>query len=199
MKLLHIQSGIFGDHSQSNALSNQFIDVLREQDSHLEVVTRDLVASPIPHLDAEIITALSTASGERNEAQQQIVDFSDQLIEEIVQADAIVLGVPMYNFGVPSQLKAYFDQIARAGVTFKYTETGPVGLLEDKPVYVLAARGGLHKDQPTDSQTGFLKTILGFVGLQNVQIIYAEGLNMGDAAKAEALQQAEQAMKKAVA
>jgi len=116
-----------------------------------------------------------------------------------VQADAIVLGVPMYNFGVPSQLKAYFDQIARAGVTFKYTETGPVGLLEDKPVYVLAARGGLHKDQPTDSQTGFLKTILGFVGLQNVQIIYAEGLNMGDAAKAEALQQAEQAMKKAVA
>jgi FMN-dependent NADH-azoreductase len=98
----------------------------------------------------------------------------------------------MYNFGVPSQLKAYFDQLARAGVTFKYTDKGPVGLLEDKPVYVLAARGGIHKGQYSDSQTAFIKTFFNFLGLEDVKFIYAEGLNMGDDVKDQAINIAKQ-------
>jgi FMN-dependent NADH-azoreductase len=105
--------------------------------------------------------------------------------------DAIVLGVPMYNFGVPVQLKAWIDAIARAGVTFRYTENGPEGLLKGKTVYVALARGGLYRDTPKDSQVPYLKTVLGFLGLTDVRFIYAEGLNMGPEAAAKGFAQAE--------
>ncbi|MFY0702211.1 MAG: NAD(P)H-dependent oxidoreductase, partial [Bermanella sp.] len=108
-------------------------------------------------------------------------------------------GLPMYNFNVPSQLKAYMDQVARAGITFKYTETGPQGLLADKPVYVIAARGGFHQGQETDTQTGFVKTFFAFLGINNVQFIYAEGVNMGDEAKASAYSAAKDAISKTFA
>ena len=116
------------------------------------------------------------------------------LISEVVDADVIVMGVPMYNFGVPSVLKAYFDHIARAGITFRYTASGPVGLLEDRPVYILAARGGLYAGTPNDSQTPFIRSFLGFIGLKDVHFVYAEGLNMGDDKKENSLQEAGRAI-----
>ena len=105
--------------------------------------------------------------------------------------DAIALGLPMYNFGIPSGLKAYFDHIARAGVTFKYTENGPVGLLTGKKVYVFAARGGMYAGTAKDSQTTYVRDFLGFIGITDVEFVYAEGLNMGEAAKISALGQAQ--------
>lgn len=185
--LLQINSGIFSDHSQSTSLANNFAEQFLQKNSGSEVIVRDLINEPVAHLDASIVMAFAADADERTPEQKHIVAQSDALIAEIEAADAIVLGVPMYNFSIPSQLKAYFDQLARAGVSFQYTETGPKGLLKDKPVFVLAARGGIHKDQPSDSQSSFVKTFFGFLGLHNVQFIYAEGLNMGDEAKAQAI------------
>jgi FMN-dependent NADH-azoreductase len=179
MKVLQINSGVFGDDSQSTSLASSFIEKLKLANSNLEITLRDVIAQPIPHLDANILSAFMTAEADRTEPQKYLAALSDQLISEIKQADCIVLGLPMYNFGIPSQLKAYFDQLARAGITFKYTETGPLGLLDDIPVYILAARGGIHKGQASDSQTDFITTFFSFIGMNNVQFIYAEGLNMG--------------------
>jgi FMN-dependent NADH-azoreductase len=199
MKLLQILSGIFGDHSQSTALAQQLTASWQQKHPEGEVVVRDLIADPVPHLDANIVMAFGTPEADRNSEQQVLVGKSDELIQELSDADAVVIGVPMYNFAVPTQLKAYFDQLARAGVTFQYTETGPVGMLKDKPVYVMAARGGMHKGQPTDSQTDFIKTFLGFIGLHDVRFVYAEGVNMGDDAKESALHQAKKEIELALA
>lgn len=181
--LLHIQSSIFGNNGQSSQLAAKFIDSWKLNNPEGDVIVRDLVANELPHLNGEIVGALMTPQDERSEDQQGVVNVSDQLIEEIQQADTLVVGVPMYNFGIPSQMKAYFDLLARAGVTFKYTDTGPVGLLEDKPVYVFATRGGLYKDSGADFQIPFVKQFFGFIGLKQVEVIYAEGLNMGDHAE----------------
>jgi FMN-dependent NADH-azoreductase len=197
--LLQINSGIFGDHSNSTTLANEFTSQYLAQHPATQVVVRDLVSQPIPHLDASTIGAFASTEEDRTPEQQALLDFSQNLIDELSAAEAVVLGLPMYNFNVPSQLKAYMDQVARAGVTFKYTETGPEGLLADKPVYVIAARGGFHQGQPSDTQTGFIKTFFGFIGLNNVQFIYAEGVNMGDDAKAAAYSAAKDAMSKAFA
>lgn len=199
MKLLKLTSGLFGDNSQSTQLANHFVERLQSVNSDLQLTNRDLISEPIPHLDASIISAFMSEPSERTSEQTDIVNFSNALIEEIKQADTIVLGLPMYNFGVPSQLKAYFDQLARAGVTFKYTDTGPVGLLEDKPVYVLAARGGLHQGLASDSQTGFIKTMFQFLGLKNVNIIYAEGLNMGESTHSQAIEAAHKMIESEIA
>lgn len=127
------------------------------------------------------------------------MDYSDILIKEIREADILVFGVPMYNFGIPSTLKAYFDHIARAGVTFRYTDQGPEGLIDDRPVYILAARGGLYAGTANDTQTPYLRTFLGFLGLKDLRFIYAEGLNMGEAQKAQALSRARQELTSAIA
>lgn len=177
--LLQINSSIFGDNGNSSTLAREFVQHWQANDPHGKVILRDLATESVPHLDANRVGALFSPLESRTEAQQAIVDYSDQIIAEITAADVIVIGVPMYNFGIPSTLKAYFDHIARAGVTFKYTETGPVGLLADKPVYIIATRGGIYKDQPTDTQSPFLTTFLNFIGLKDVRFIYAEGLNMG--------------------
>jgi FMN-dependent NADH-azoreductase len=177
--LLQINSSLFGDNGNSSVLSQEFVQRWRAQNPTGEVIVRDFSKEDVPHLDATRVQALFTPAENRTPEQQAVVDYSDKIIAEIQAADVIVIGVPLYNFGVPSTLKAYFDHIARAGVTFKYTETGPVGLLENKPVYVIATRGGVHKGQPTDTQSQFLSNFLGFVGLKDVHFIYAEGLNMG--------------------
>ena len=129
-------------------------------------MVRDVAAAePVPHLNAERFGAFITKPEERSAAQHAVVAYSDALIDELKQADVIVLGLPMYNFGVPSQLKAYFDHIARAGVTFKYTDKGPVGLLTGKKVYVFAARGGLYAGTPLDTQTSYVRDFLRFLGI----------------------------------
>lgn len=195
--LLQINSSLFGDKGNSSLLSQEFVQNWKQQNPAGKVVVRDFAKEDVPHLNAERVQALFTPADKRTAEQQAVVDYSDQLIAEIQAADAIVIGVPLYNFGVPSTLKAYFDHIARAGVTFKYTETGPVGLLTDKPVYVIATRGGVHKGQPSDSQTQFLTTLLNFLGLKNLHFIYAEGLNMG-ALKDTALTQAKETIQQEI-
>lgn len=134
-------------------------------------------------------------SEERTPEQQAVAGFSDALIDELKAADVIVLGLPMYNFGVPSTLKAYFDHVARAGATFRYTENGlPQGLLAGKKAYVFATRGGLHAGTPLDTQTGYVRDFLRFLGIEDVEFVYAEGLAMGDTAKADALAKAQRAI-----
>lgn len=188
--LLQINSSLFSDHGNSSALSNEFVQNWLAKHPNGKVVVRDLAKKPIPHLDSTVVSAFFTPAESRTAEQQTLVDFSDSLIAELNTADAVVIGVPLYNFGVPSTLKAYFDQLARAGVTFKYTETGPVGLLQDKPVHIVAARGGFYAGSPADTQTVFLSTFLNFLGLKSVNYIYAEGLNLGDDSKTKALSNA---------
>jgi len=192
--LLQINSSLFGENGNSSQLTREFVQRWKAQHPTGEVIVHDFASEQIPHLDAPRVQALFSPAEGRTREQQAVVDYSDKLIDEVKAASAIVIGVPLYNFGVPSTLKAYFDHLARAGVTFKYTETGPVGLLEDKPVYVIATRGGVHQGQPSDTQSQFLKNFLGFIGLKDVHIIYAEGLNMGkkDQAFASAKSEIEQ-------
>lgn len=198
MKVLFLSNGIFGDNSNSNRLAGNIVEKLQAKGS-VELVERDLVNSQLPMLDAGVITALNTPAEERNSDQDAIVSLSDTLIDELRSADAVVLSLPMYNFGVPSQLKAWVDLVARAGVTFAYTENGPQGLLQDKPVYVATARGGYHKGNVTDAQTGFIHTIFGFFGMSDVRFVYAEGLNISEESKAQALAQAGAAIEEALA
>jgi FMN-dependent NADH-azoreductase len=148
--------------------------------------------TPHPVLDEAALGALFIPAEQRTPEQAARVALDDALIAEIQAHDTIVLGVPMYNFGVPVQLKAWIDAIARAGTTFRYTATGPEGLLTGKTVYVALARGGLYRDTPNDSQVPYLKAVLGFLGLTDLRFIYAEGLNMGPEAAAKGFAQAEQ-------
>ena len=128
--------------------------------------------------------------GERSRTQDDVVAYSDALIAELKRADVIVLGLPMYNFGVPSQLKSYFDHIARAGETFRYTANGPVGLLGGKKAYVFAARGGLYAGTALDTQTSYVRDFLRFVGIADVEFVYAEGLAISPESKAAGLARA---------
>jgi FMN-dependent NADH-azoreductase len=175
--LLQINASINNGNGQSSQLAKQFVAAFHEGRPDARIVVRDVAAAdPVPHLNAERFGAFITKSDERSAAQHAVVAYSDALIDELKQADVIVLGLPMYNFGVPSQLKAYFDHIARAGVTFKYTDKGPVGLLTGKKVYVFAARGGLYAGTPLDTQTGYVRDFLRFLGITDVEFVYAEGL-----------------------
>lgn len=179
--LLQINSSLFGDNGNSSTLSNEFVQNWLAKHPHGKVVVRDLAKEAVPHLDAARVSAFFTPAESRSAEQQTYVDYSDSLINELKAADAVVIGVPLYNFGIPSTLKAYFDQLARAGVTFSYTEAGPVGLIADKPVHIIAARGGFYQGKPADTQTGYLNTFLNFLGLQSIHYIYAEGLNIASA------------------
>jgi FMN-dependent NADH-azoreductase len=174
MKILQIKSSVFNGNGQSSRLANEFVALLQEQHPGAEVLERDLVADPVPHLDGAHVGAFFAKPEERSAEQKAIVAYSDALIAELRRADVLVLGLPMYNFGVPSQLKAWFDHLARAGETFKYTEKGPVGLITGKKAYVFAARGGLYGD--THSQSEFVRQFLGFIGITDVELVYAEGL-----------------------
>jgi FMN-dependent NADH-azoreductase len=188
--LLQIRTSLFSNQGQSSQLADQF--VARWQAAHPDgtVLTRDLADAPIPHLTAERFGAFTTAPEARSAEQAQVVAESDALIDELRAADLIVLGLPLYNFGIPSTLKAYFDHVARAGVTFRYTENGPVGLLGGRQVRVFAARGGLYAGTALDTQTDYVRNFLGFLGLTDVQFVYAEGLAMGEARRNDALAQA---------
>ena len=190
MNILVIKSSVFGDNGNSSALVNTKVEQLKAANPGATVVVRDLSAQPIPHLDGERVGAFFTPAEERTAEQQQGDDFSLTLIEELKAADHVVLGLPMYNFGIPSQLKSWIDHVARAGITFRYTENGPQGLLDDKPVTVLAARGGLYAGTDNDTVTPYIKLFFGFVGITSVELVYAEGLNMGDEAKENAMKEA---------
>lgn len=194
MNILELKSSIYMDGGQSSVLADEFIALRIAADPTTKVVVRDLARQPIPHIDADRFKAFTTAVAERDAAQRQIVEFSDTLINELRDADVIVIGLPMYNFGIPSTLKAYFDHIARAGQTFRYTEKGPVGLLTGKRAIIFAARGGLYAGTSLDSETMYMRTFLGFLGITDVEFVYAEGLAMGDAPRQGSLARARNAL-----
>lgn len=198
-QILHIDSSVFGEQGQSSQLAAQFARTLRANhpDSHYR--HRDLNANPIPHLSGERFSAFTTAPEARSAAQKAIVAESDALITELRDANVLVLGMPLYNLGVPSTFKAWIDHVARAGETFRYTESGPEGLLDDKKVYVFAARGGRYQETVLDTQTPYLRHILGLLGLRDIEFIYAEGLNMSGDAPAKSLAQARQQLNSAAA
>jgi FMN-dependent NADH-azoreductase len=189
--LLQINASLNHDNGQSSQLANQFVAAFHERRPEAKIVVRNVAAAdPVPHLNAERFGAFITKPEARSAAQRAVVAYSDILIDELKQADVIVLGLPMYNFGVPSQLKAYFDHIARVGVTFKYTEKGPVGLLAGKKVYVFAARGGVYAGTPLDTQTSYVRDFLRFLGMADVEFVYAEGLAISSESKEAGLAKA---------
>ena len=182
--VLVLKSSILADNSQTNQLSNYFVSKLAGKN----VVIRDLAANPLPHFDATAATALR---GQPTSAEENaLLALSDELVAEIKNADTLIINAPMYNFHIPTQLKSYFDFIARPRVTFQYSEKGPEGLLKGKKAVVLVAFGGFHQNQPTDLVTSYMKAILGFVGITNVQFVYAEGVGFGPEAAEKAQAQA---------
>jgi FMN-dependent NADH-azoreductase len=189
--LLQLNSSIFSDAGQSTRLADAFITGRKAIEPGLKVVVRDLAKDPVPHLTADGFQGFLAKPEARTPAQAQVVAYSDALIDEIKRADTIVLGLPMYNFAVPSTLKAYFDHIARAGVTFKYTDKGAVGLLTGKKAYVFAARGGVYLGTTADTQTAYVRDFLAFLGITDVEFVYAEGLAMGEAPRKAALEKAD--------
>ncbi|WNJ97569.1 FMN-dependent NADH-azoreductase [Vibrio ruber] len=188
--VLALKSSILGEYSQSSKL----LDAYLEKFGDAQVTLRDLAANPLPVLDFSVATALRAAE-DLSDEQQAVVNLSDQLIAEIKAADTIVIAAPMYNFTIPTQLKNWFDLIARAGVTFQYTETGVQGLLENKKVVVITTRGGIHQGSATDNVTPYLKTILGFIGLTDIEFAYAEALNMGEESAAQGIAAAKDQLK----
>lgn len=183
--LLYVRTSLYGVQGASSQLAERFVADWQASNPGGHVIVRDLAADPAPHLTAERFQAFSTALENRTPEQRAIVDYSDALIDELRTADTIVFAVPMYNFSVPSTLRAYFDHIARAGITFRYTSAGPEGLLKGRRTYVFATRGGLYPDG-ADTQTPYLRQFLGFIGLVP-EFVYAEGLALGEESRRQSL------------
>jgi FMN-dependent NADH-azoreductase len=199
MNILQINSSARRDASHSTALASKLVARLREVDPESSVTVRDLAVTPHPVLDEDVLNALFTPEAQRTPAQSERVSLDDALIAEIEAADVVVLGVPMYNFGVPAQLKNWIDAISRAQVTFRYTANGPEGLLKGKKVYVALTRGGKYRNTPADTQVPYLKTVLAFLGMTDVHFVYAEGLAMGPDAERTGLAAAHAQIEVAVA
>ena len=183
MTTLQINTSLFGAGGQSTLLAEEFVSRRGGK-----VIVRDLAKEPVPHLSAERFAAFLAKPQARTPEQQALVAYSDRLIAELKEADTIVIGLPMYNFGVPSTLRAYLDHVARAGVTFKYTDKGPVGLLAGKKAYVFVTRGGVYGSEHI--HTTYVRDILAFVGITDVEFIYAEGLAISSASKETSLAKA---------
>lgn len=188
--LLQINSSLLGGEGNSSRLADAFVAGWQARNPKGRVRKLDLGAQPVPHFDGARLQALMTPPEQRSAEQQALVDYADGLIAELRAADVLVIGLPLYNFGTPSALKAYFDHVARAGVTFRYTANGPVGLLPDRPTYVFAARGGHYVGTGSDVQSGFIRTLLNFIGIRRIEFVYAEGLNIDADTRAASLARA---------
>jgi FMN-dependent NADH-azoreductase len=195
-KVLLVTSSLFGDQSKSAQLAGDFVEAWRRTHPGTAVVERALTPESIPHLSLGALGALMTPAEQRTAEQRASVDFADGLIEELEAADTIVLAVPMYNFSIPSTLKAWIDHVARAGRTFRYTAAGPEGLLKGKKVFVVTGRGGVYSgDSPAkvfDFQEPYLRSVLGFLGLADVTFIHVEGLKVSPEAAEQGVARARQ-------
>ncbi|MCP3750723.1 FMN-dependent NADH-azoreductase [Pseudomonas sp. SBB6] len=192
MKLLHIDSSILGDNSASRQLSRSVVEAWKAADPSLQVTYRDLAGDAISHFSAATLVAAGTPEELRDAAQQHEATLSAETLQEFLDADAVVLAAPMYNFTVPTQLKAWIDRVAVAGKTFRYTEAGPEGLCGDKKVILVSTAGGLHAGQPTAvGHEEFLKVFLGFIGITDLEIVRAHGLAYGDEHRVKALNAAQ--------
>jgi FMN-dependent NADH-azoreductase len=198
MNILQITSSVRGNDSESTRVANLIVDKLVSSNPGAKVVRHDFGSQPHPLLDGAAVGALFTPLEQRSPEQQARVALDDALIAEAHAADVIVVGAPMYNFGMPVQLKNWFDAIARAGVTFRYTETGPEGLLKNKKVYVATARGGIYPAD-ADPQVPNLRMLLNFLGLTDHTFIYSSGMSMGPEAAAKGKQEADAAVEAALA
>ena len=186
--ILQIKSSLFSSEGQSSRLADAFVAGRRA--SGADVISRDLATDPVPHLNAERFAAFLSRPETRTALQAAVLAQSDALIDELRRADEIVIGLPMYNFGIPSTLKAYFDHVARAGQTFKYTAEGSVGLLTGKKAYVFAARGGIYAGTAADTPTRYVRDFLAFLGITDVEFVYAEGLAISAASKEKSMAEA---------
>ncbi|CAN7433689.1 FMN-dependent NADH-azoreductase [Massilia sp. LjRoot122] len=198
MNILHITSSVRGNDSESTRVTNLIVNKLVSANPDAKLVRRDFGAEPHPLLDGAAVGALFTPAEQRSNEQAARVALDDALIAEAQAADVIVIGAPMYNFGMPAQLKNWFDAIARSGVTFRYTETGPEGLLKNKKVYVATARGGVYPVE-ADPQVPHIRMLLNFLGMTDHTFIYSSGLNMGPDAAAKGQQAANEAVEAALA
>lgn len=194
MKLLHIDSSILGDNSASRQLSHSVVQAWKAAQPDLAVTYRDLAGDAISHFSAATLVAAGTAAELRDAAQKHEAELSAQALAEFQAADAVVIAAPMYNFTIPTQLKAWIDRIAQGGRTFRYTAAGPEGLAKGKKVIVASTRGGVYSTsemgQALEHQESYLKTVFGFLGITDVSIVRAEGVAMGDESKAKALESA---------
>jgi FMN-dependent NADH-azoreductase len=199
MNILQINASARSEGSQSARLAGRIVERLLERNPQATVTVRDLAVTPHPTLDEPALQALFTPAEQRTPEQAARVALDDALIAEVQAADVLVIGVPMYNFSITSQLKNWVDAIARAKVTFQYTANGPEGLLKGKTVHVALTRGGVYRDTAADTQVPYLKLVLGFLGMTDVRFVYAEGLGMGDEAVAKAFADAEAQLEAALA
>jgi FMN-dependent NADH-azoreductase len=186
--ILRLNSSLFSTDGQSSQLAEAF--VAGRKAAGAAVIDRDLATDPVPHLTAERFRAFLSKPETRTALEAAVLAQSDALIAELRRADEIVIGLPMYNFGIPSTLKAYFDHVARAGQTFKYTDKGSIGLLTGKKAYVFAARGGFYAGTPSDTQTQYVRDFLAFIGITDVQFVFAEGLAISNESRAASLAKA---------
>ena len=191
MNILQINGSARREGANSTRIADSIVARLQAANTNAALTKRDLASDPHPVLDEATLGALFTPAEQRTPEQAAVVARNDALIAEVQAADTIVLGVPMYNFGITAQLKNWIDAIARADVTFRYTDKGPEGLLKGKKAYVALARGGKYRGTEADSQVPYLKAVLGFLGVTDVHFIYAEGLNMGPEAAAQGFAEAE--------
>ncbi|WP_210496402.1 FMN-dependent NADH-azoreductase [Pantoea ananatis] len=192
-KVLVLKSSILAGYSQSSQLADFYIEQAQAKGDQITV--RDLAANPVPVLDGELVGALRPSDAPLSPRQQEALALSDELIAELQAHDVIVMAAPMYNFNIPTQLKNYFDLIARAGVTFRYTEAGPEGLVKGKRAVILSSRGGIHKDSPSDLLTPYVKLFQGFIGITDVEFVLAEGIAYGPEVATKATSEAKDAIK----
>ena len=191
MKLLHIDSSILGDNSASRQLSGEVVKAWQAADPQVEVSYRDLASEAIAHFSAATLVAAGTPAELRDAAQKHEAQLSADTLAQFLAADAVVIAAPMYNFTIPTQLKAWIDRIAVAGQTFRYTEAGPEGLCGNKKVIVVSTSGGLHAGQATGvAHEDYLKVMLGFIGITDVEFVRAHGLAYGDEGRSKAMNDA---------
>lgn len=191
MKLLHIDSSILGDNSASRQLSRDVVEAWKAAETDVVVTYRDLAGDAISHFSAQTLIAAGTSAELRDAAQKHETDLSASTMAEFLAADAVVIAAPMYNFTIPTQLKAWIDRIAVAGQTFRYTEAGPEGLCGGKKLVIVSTSGGLHAGQPSGvAHEEYLKVMFGFLGITDIEFVRAEGLAYGDEMRSKAISEA---------
>jgi FMN-dependent NADH-azoreductase len=189
-RVLIIESSARQQDSVSRQLTQTFISQWQTAHPNDHITVRDLAANPVPHLDINLLGGWMKPAEQRTDIEQVSLERSNQLTDELLAADVLVMAAPMYNFAIPSTLKAWLDHVLRAGVTFKYTDTGPQGLLSGKRAYVLTARGGIYAGSTADHQEPYLRQVMAFIGIHDVTFIHAEGMNLGGDFQEKGLSQA---------
>lgn len=193
MNILHLDSSILGDHSASRQLSRDVVEAYKSTHADSHVTYRDLASEALGHFSAASLAAAGTPVEARDAAQQQEVDNNEATLQQFLDADVLVIGAPMYNFSIPSQLKAWIDRIAVAGRTFRYSEAGPEGLCGVKKVIIVSTSGGLHQGLPTGAgHEELLKALFAFIGITDLQFVRAHGLAYGEEPRANAMAAAKQ-------